>query len=71
MIELRNGCEVTHQAPHRSMNDAVVVIANEPGPSGVVCWVVDAEGNAFWGAYGRKDAEAAFLDRTGLNQEVA
>jgi hypothetical protein len=65
MIELKNGCEVIREAPHRSIEDTTVVLAKERGPLGVVCWCVDTEGNAFWGCYGRESAEAAFSDRTG------
>ncbi len=63
MIELQNGCEVLREAPHRAMEDTMVVIARENGPLKVVCWVVDAEGNAFWGAYGKEAAESAWRDR--------
>lgn len=64
MIELKNGCEVLRQAPHHTMDGAVVVIAREDGPLKVVCWVVDAEGHAFWGAYGWKSAVEVFEQRT-------
>ncbi len=64
MIELKNGCEVLRQAPHHTMEDATVVIAREDGPLKVVCWVVDAEGNASWGAYGWESALFVFRQRT-------
>jgi hypothetical protein len=46
------------------MEGAEVVIAVEDGPMKVVCWVVDAEGHAFWGAYGWKSAVEDFEQRT-------
>lgn len=64
MIELQNGCEVFLEAPHHTMENATVVMAHENGPLKVVCWVVDREGYAYWGAYGKESAEHAFKDRT-------
>lgn len=66
MVELKNGCKVIRQAPHGTMEGATVVLARENGPLKVVCWVVDAEGYAFWGAYGKESAERAWNDRTAL-----
>lgn len=71
MIELKNGCEVFREAPHRSMKDAVVVMARETGPLKVVCWVVDREGYAFWGAYGKDSADRAWQDRTKSEREAS
>ena len=64
MIVLQNGCRVFLEAPHRTMENATVVMAEENGPLKVVCWVVDREGYAYWGAYGKESAERAFEERT-------
>ena len=53
------------------MEDCTVVIAKERGPLGVVCWCVDDQGNAFWGAYGLDSALAAFEDRTGVSPDMS
>lgn len=68
---LRNGCTVLDFAPSQDHPNGVVVLAEDGGPSKVVCWIMNPEdGEAFWGAYGRRDAAASFFDRTGRKPDV-
>lgn len=39
-----------------------LVLAEERGPSKIVCWFMDREGNCYWGRYGSR-AYPAFIER--------
>lgn len=36
----------------KTPEDGFIVLARETGPAGLVCWMMDADGNCFWGRYG-------------------
>jgi hypothetical protein len=39
-----------------------IVLAEERGPSKIVCWRMDRDGNCYWGRYG-SEACPAFIER--------
>lgn len=59
---LENGCKIIGLVRVPGAEDGFIVLAEERGPAGIVCWMADVYGNCFWGRYG-SEAIPAFHER--------
>lgn len=73
--KLKNGATVLFSAPRATDLEQEIVLCAWPehykveNPQPFVCWLVDEDDHAFWGAY-HDEAIPKFCERTGYDEKV-